>query len=395
MNKNKSLTILVTGGAGYIGSFTVKELLDQEYNVVVLDSLENGHREAVDQRANLEIADLSDKNAITRVFDKYKIDAVIDFAAYLAVGESMEKPEMYMKNNVENFINLLDVMVEKGCKHIIKSSTASTYGNPLNESDFPLKENYQNCFKPEKSALLPGKWEGKEVSGEEFFQKIIDYYNNAFSNRPELTLTDAEMTKLRIPTSVYGLTKLLDEIIMNKYNKSSGISYVPLRYFNVCGAAEDGSIGEDKPNPTTLMTVCFWSIIGKFSELKLFGNDYPTKDGTCIRDYIHPLDLATGHVAALEYLLKEDKSEIINLGSGEPYSVFEVINAVEKASGEKVKYEVVPRRSGDPVISCSDPSKAKKLLNWETKYTLTDMAETAWKWHSNHPNGYLKNDVEN
>lgn len=381
-------TILVTGGAGYIGPFIVKELLDQNYNVVVLDNLENGHREAVDLRAKLEVTDLSESDATAKIFDKYKIDAVIDFAAYLAVGESMENPKKYLKNNVENFIKLLDVMVCKGCKYIIKSSTASTYGEPKNESDFPLKENYQENFKPKKSALLSGKWDGENVEGEDFFQKIIEYYHETFKDRPNLALTSEELTKLRIPTSVYGLTKLLDEIILDKYNKFSGIKYVSLRYFNVCGAAKDGALGEDKPDPTTIMTVCFWTILGKYSRLILNGNDYPTKDGTCIRDYIHPLDLATGHAAALEYLLKGNESEIINLGTGKPYSVFEVIAAVEKASGKKVKYEIGPRRSGDPVISFANPSKAEKLLSWRAIYDLDDMAETAWKWHSQHPNGY-------
>ncbi len=397
MNKNslptphsKLPTILVTGGAGYIGSFTVKELLDQKYDVVVLDSLENGHKEAVDLRAKLEVVDLSDRDATEKVFDKYKIDAVIDFAAYLAVGESMEKPEIYLRNNVENFVKLLDVMVEKGCKHIIKSSTASTYGNPLSKSDFPLKENYQDNFKPETSALLGGEWDGKNIEGEEFFKKIIKYYREVFLDRPDLKLTSNELTKLRIPTSVYGLTKLLDEILLEKYNKYSNIQYASLRYFNVCGGALDGTMGEDKPDPTTLMTVCFWSLIGKFPELKLFGNDYLTKDGTGVRDYIHPLDLATGHVAALEYVMQKNKSEIFNLGCGKGYSVFEVIEAVEKASDKKVKYTVMPRRSGDPAVSYADPSKAEKLLNWRAKYNLEDMAESAWKWHKNNPRGYSK-----
>ncbi len=385
MNKK---TILVTGGAGYIGSFTVRELLDQKYNVVVLDSLENGHKEAVDPRAKLEVVNLADSDATAKVFEKYDISAVIDFAAYLAVGESMENPKKYIKNNVENFVKLLDVMICKGCKYIIKSSTASTYGNPENESSFPLKEDYQENFKPEKSALLDGKWDEQEVSGENFLQKIIGYYEEAFAKRPDLQLTSKDLIKLRIPTSVYGLTKLLDEIILDKYNKSSHIKYVSLRYFNVCGAAVDGNIGEDKPDPTTLMTVCFWSILGRFPKLKLNGNDYPTKDGTCIRDYIHPLDLATGHLAALEYLLEGNQSEVINLGTGEPYSVFEVIDTVEKASDKKVEYEIGPRRSGDPVMSYANPTKASKLLSWKAKYNLKDMADTAWKWHSKHPKGY-------
>lgn len=380
-------TILVTGGAGYIGSFTVKELLDNGFDVIVLDSLENGHREAVDRRAILHVVDLSDRDATEAVFDKHKIDAVIDFAAYLAVGESMEAPKKYLENNVQNFVKLLEVMKQKGCKYIIKSSTASTYGNP-EDKYFPLKENYQEIFKPKNSALLEGVWNKEKTSGDDFFEKIIGYYNSAFREQPELMLKEDELTQLKIPASVYGLTKMLDEIIMKKYDKSSDIKSVALRYFNVCGASEDGKIGEDKPHPTTLMTVCFWSILGKFPELKLFGTDYPTKDGTGIRDYISPLDLATGHLQALRYLLNTNKSDLFNLGRGRGYSVYEVISAIEKASGEKVKYSIMPRRSGDPAVSYADPTKAETILNWKAKYDLENMAETAWKWHSMHPNGY-------
>lgn len=383
-------TILVTGGAGYIGSFTVKELLDSNFDVVVLDSLENGHKEAVDPRAKLEVANLDNSDATAAVFDKYKIDAVIDFAAYLAVGESMENPKKYMNNNVENFVKLLDVMVVKGCKYIIKSSTASTYGNP-EDKYFPLKENYQNNANIQKSALLPGKWNGKDFAGEDFFQKIINYYEKTFADRSDLKLTNIDIARLRIPASIYGLTKLLDEIIMAKYNKKSGIKYISLRYFNVCGAEIDGHMGEDKPNPTTLMTVAIYSLLGKIGPLQIFGNDYSTPDGTGIRDYIHPLDLATGHTKALQYLLQKDRSSAFNLGCGKGYSVFEVINAVEKASSKKVKYEIVGRRSGDPAISYADASKAKKVLNWKAKYGLDDMAKSAWKWHSQHPDGYTGN----
>lgn len=385
-------TILVTGGAGYIGSFTVKNLLDNNYDVVVLDSLENGHKEAIDSRAKLEICDLSDPKATAAIFEKYKIDAVIDFAAYLAVGESMENPKKYMKNNVENFVKLLNIMKKYDVKYIIKSSTAASYGNPEKESDFPLKENYQENYKPNNSALLPGIWNNKDVEGEDFFQDFIKYYEEIFSDRPDLKLTSDELTKLRIPTSIYGLTKLLDEIILAKYNQSSGIEYVALRYFNVCGASLDEKIGEDKPNPTTLMTMVIYNLIGKNPELKVFGNDYPTKDGTGIRDYIHPLDLATGHIAALKYIMKTDNSEIFNLGRGKGYSVLEIISAVEKASGMKISYKIVPRRSGDPAVSYACPDKAIKKLNWQAKYDLTDMANSAWKWHKNNPKGYNIND---
>lgn len=382
-------TILVTGGAGYIGSFMVKELLDNDYKVVVLDSLENGHKEAVDKRAILEVVNLDNKNATDEVLKKYKPHAVIDYAAYLAVGESMEEPEKYMKNNVFNFIRLLDVMKDNGCNYIIKSSTASSYGNP-EDKYFPLKEDYQDIYKPTESALLGGKWQNKEVAGEEFFQLIISYYNDLIKGRPELELNEGDLAKLRIPASVYGLTKVLDEILMKKYETFTPIKHIALRYFNVCGAAEDGFRGEDKPKPTTLMTLCFWNILGKTGDLQVFGTDYPTKDGTGIRDYIHPLDLASGHLAALKYLGSQNKSQTINLGRGEGYTVFEVMNAVEKACGKKISYKVVGRRSGDPAISYADPGKALELLDWKAKYNLSDMANTAWKWHSANPKGYSK-----
>lgn len=385
---HQPLTILVTGGAGYIGSITVKKLIDEGFKIVVLDSLENGHKEAVNAKAILEICNLSDVSAVTKVFDKHKIDAVIDFAAYLSVGESMDDPKKYMRNNCVNFVKLLDVMKKKNCKYIIKSSTASTYGNPENESDFPLKENYQDNFKPDVSTLLPGTWDNKKVKGEDFFQKVMNYYDEIFSDHQELALSPDEIIKLRIPASIYGLTKLIDEIILDKYNKLSGINYTALRYFNVCGADIEGDLGEDKPTPTTLMTLIVSSLLGKTGPLKIFGTDYPTKDGTGIRDYIHPKDLATGHISALNHLFDTNKSDIFNLGAGKGYSVLEVISAMESASGKKVETEVAPRRSGDPAVSYADPQKAEEILKWKTKYNLSDMAKTAWTWHEKHPEGY-------
>lgn len=384
----KPLTILVPGGAGYIGSFTVKKLLDNGYKVIVLDSLENGHKETIDNRAILEAFDLKDQERTEKILKDYQIDAVIDFAAYLAVGESMEDPKKYFLNNVFNFIKLLEAMKDVGVKFLIKSSTAATYGNPEKDSDFPLKESYHDNFKPSESALLPGKWDGNDVQGEDFFQKCVEYYNENIEGKPKLRLTDEEIESLRIPTSIYGLTKLLDEILMKKYDDLYGIKSIALRYFNVCGAARNGEMGDDKPNPTNLMTVSIDNILGKSDKLKVFGDDYPTKDGTGIRDYIHPIDLANGHLKALEYLLENKVSNTFNLGCGNGYSVFDVIKAVEDASGTKVNYEVVPRRSGDPAISYSDPSKANRVLGWEAQCNLKDMAESAWQWHSTHPNGY-------
>jgi len=385
-NPNQKSYILVTGGAGYIGSITVNELVKAGYDVVVLDSLENGHKEAVNLKVALEIVDLKDKAATDAVFKKYKIAAVVDFAAYLAVGESMENPVKYLTNNVINFINLLDVMVANNCKFIIKSSTASAYGDPQNESDFPLKEEYTESTSPDRSGLLTGKWDGAEVAGDKFFDKIIDFYSH--NTDKKLRFSREELTKLKIPVSVYGLTKLIDELILNKYNKMSEIESVVLRYFNVCGADPSSLIGEDKPNPTNLMSVTVLKACGKVPELKVFGNDYPTKDGTGVRDYIHVNDLALGHVKALQYLLQSKESNIFNLGTGIGYTVLEVIDAVEKAAGQKIEYKIVERRTGDPVKSFADPSRANILLGWKTQYSLNDMAKTAWNWHSSHPNGY-------
>lgn len=380
--------ILVTGGAGYIGSITVKEFVNQGYGVVVLDSLEAGSRMAVDSKAILEVCNLEDKEATDAVFKKHKIDAVIDFAACLAVGESMEYPKKYLKNNVDNFINLLDAMKENNCHYIVKSSTAAVYGNPTSESDIPWKEDFIEEYKPEKSALLEGNWDREKVADEKLFSKIIEYYENKYQNRPELELSNEEKIKLRIPMSIYGLTKIIDEILLTKYDKVCGIKSIALRYFNVCGADPEGVLGDAKPNPTNLMTLAIWQALGKKSYIEILGKDYETKDGTGIRDYIHPSDLATGHIRAQKYLMKENVSDVLNLGTGTGSSVLEVIAEVEKACGNKIIVKDSPRRSGDPAVSIADASKAQNLLNWKAKYNLTDMVETAWKWHCNHLNGY-------
>jgi len=383
-------TILVTGGAGYIGSHTVRELINQKYDVVVLDSMENGHKEAVDTQASLEIADLGDKSAIAAIFDKYQIDAIIDFAAYLSVGESMLEPEKYLKNNVLNFINLLDVMAISECKYIIKSSTAAVYGNPIKDTDIPWKESFIEDYKPSKSALLEGKWQNETVIGEDFLQKFLAAFTKNAITDHDLKLSDEEVFQLRIPVSVYGLSKLLDEIILKKYDEMRGIKSVALRYFNVCGADPKGDLGDDKPVPSNLMTLCMLQALGKIPEIKLFGRDYQTPDGTGVRDYIHPCDLATGHVRALEFLINENTSNVFNLGTGKGASVLEVITAIEKASGKKINTTDYSRRSGDPAISIANADKAKLNLEWEAKYNLDGMAETAWKWHSSHPDGFKR-----
>lgn len=386
-DKNRK-NILVTGGAGYIGSITTKTLLDNGYDVVVLDSLEKGHKEAVDRRAILEAVNLSDQISVDKIFKKYHFDAVIDFAAYIAVGESMEEPERYLDNNVGNFIKLLDVMIENDVKFLIKSSTAAVYGTPQNGSDLPLKEDYTEKYQPIDSALLAGNWGGEKVEGNQFFSKVLDYYNNLIDSNRELILNNQEITKIKIQPSIYGLTKMLDEIIMNKYDESSGLKYITLRYFNVAGADPSGKLGQDNDNPTHIFANAIFQALGKRDQLTIFGNDYATTDGTGVRDYIHVNDLAEGHIRALEYLLNNPISNTYNLGTGIGYSVLEVIKAVEKASGRKIKCEFGPRRSGDVAELYSDPSKANTTLSWKAQYSLDDMAATAWKWHSDNPEGY-------
>ncbi len=382
------MKIAVTGGAGYIGSITTKELINNGYQVVVIDNLEKGHQQAIDKRAIFELADVGDKERTAEIFKEHKINAVIDFAAYIAVGESMEEPKKYFHNNVENFVNLLDSMKKNDVSLIIKSSTAAVYGIPEKETDLPLKESYMTTYKPKKSSLSGGKWKNRDVLSDDFLGEFLDYYHQIFIKRPELALKEDEITKLKIPTSIYGLTKLLDEIIMNKYDNVSGLKGIVLRYFNVAGADPSGNLGQDNDNPTHIFANAIFQALGKKDELTVFGQDYNTKDGTGVRDYIHVNDLATGHVKALEYLLREQKSDTINLGTGQGYSVIDVIKAVEEASGRNIKYRFGEKRSGDVPILLADPTKAKEILKWEAKYSLIDMAKTAWKWHSSHPRGY-------
>lgn len=390
-------TVLVPGGAGYIGSHTVRSLVGEGYKVVVIDNLCNGNAESVDPAATFENVDLADLEAVRQVFKRHKPDAVIDFAAFLAVGESMADPASYMQTNVVNFVNVMDAMKEFGCKNIIKSSTSSTYGDPSDPNEFPLKEDYQDryCQTITESALGNGTAnylaEPKEMEGEEFFQSFLADYGSKFGSRDELIFNQAELRKLRVPMSIYGLTKLMDEIIMAKYEALYGIRWTALRYFNVCGAAVEGDIGEAKAKPATLMTMAIYYLLGKRDKMSIMGTDYPTKDGTAVRDYIHPADLATAHIAALRLLQRTGKAEVFNLGNGEGSTVKEVLAAVERASGKKIDAAAVPRRSGDPAKSYCDPSRANTILKWRPQFDLDAMAETAWKWHSTHPNGFEGN----
>lgn len=317
-------TILVTGGAGYIGSHTTKYLLNNGYNVVVLDNLVYGHKEAV-LTPHFEQIDLADKPALNMVFKKHKIDAVIHFAAYTYVGESATQPQKYYWNNVANTLNLLDAMLENGVKNIVFSSTCATYGNPQYT---PLDEKHPQS-----------------------------------------------------PINVYGRTKLMMEQIMADYESAYGLKYAALRYFNASGADAQGELGESHDPETHLIPLVLQAIKGERANITVFGTDYDTPDGTCIRDYIHVEDLASAHQLALEKLLSGSDSLQINLGTGIGNSVKEIITAAEEVTGQKVPVVYGERRIGDPAILYAANEKAKKVLNWNPKYTdIKEIIKTAWAW---------------
>lgn len=325
--------ILVTGGAGYIGSHAVKALLEADFKVVVVDNLSKGHSLAVDARARFIQLDLGDSEALKKVFQENAFSAVMHFAGLIEVGLSIRDPAVFFQNNVVNSINLLEAMRGADVKKIIFSSTAAVYGNP---KKIPINEN----------------------------------------------------AKLN-PTNFYGQSKLMFEQLLHKYEQFYGFKYISLRYFNAAGADKTGEIGQDYDPPTHLIPRILKAVLGQIPNFKIFGNDYPTKDGTCIRDYIHVSDLADAHILALEYLLKKNRSSIFNLANGNGFSVLEVIKATEKITGKKINYEIGPRRAGDPSVLIADSTKAFKTLNWRPYFaSLEAIISSAWKWHSKHPFGY-------
>ena len=320
------MSILVMGGAGYIGSHTVKHLLNHGYKVVVADNLVYGHRESVDSRADFIHADLADPNSLQAVFTRDKIDAVIHVAAYAYVGESVQEPRKYYYNNVQGTLNLLDVMLQHNVKDIVFSSTCATYGEPQYA---PIDEKH-----PQK------------------------------------------------PINPYGRTKLMIEQIFADYERAYGLRYIALRYFNAAGASADGSIGESHTPETHLIPLVLKAIKGEHKAISVFGTDYDTPDGTCIRDYIHVEDLALAHRLAVEKL--KEYSGCINLGTVIGTSVKEIITAAEKVSGKKCPVEYGPRRAGDPARLFADNHKAKEVLGWTPKYTnIKDIIQTAWNWETN------------
>ncbi|GAV14105.1 MULTISPECIES: UDP-glucose 4-epimerase GalE [Paenibacillus] len=326
------MAVLVTGGAGYIGSHTVAELLARGEEVVIVDSLETGHKDAV-LGGTLHIGDIRDSAFLDSVFAQHSIDAVIHFAAYSLVGESMSNPAKYYDNNVHGTLVLLEAMRKHQVSRIVFSSTAATYGEPER--------------------------------------------------------TPIEETEATNPTNVYGETKLTMERMMRWFDQAHDIRYVSLRYFNAAGAHENGKIGEDHRPETHLIPLVLQTALGQRKEMKVFGNDYPTADGTCIRDYIHVSDLADAHVLAVEYLRGGGQSDVFNLGSGNGFSVLEVIQTAERVTGRSVPTVVEERRAGDPAVLIASANKAKSVLGWNPKRDdLNVLIESAWKWHQARPHGY-------
>ncbi len=337
------MSILVTGGAGFIGSHTCVELLNAGYDVVVVDNLYNASKKALDRveqitgkKVTFYEADILDRDALNAIFDKEQIDSVIHFAGYKAVGESVRKPIEYYYNNITGTLILCDVMRNHGVKNIVFSSSATVYGDP---------------------AFIP--------------------------------ITE-ECPKGKI-TNPYGQTKgMLEQVLTDIYVSDPEWKVVLLRYFNPIGAHKSGLIGEDpKGIPNNLVPYVAQVAIGKLKCLGVFGNDYDTPDGTGVRDYIHVVDLAKGHVAAIKKVEETEPGVLIyNLGTGKGYSVLDVVHAFEKACGKEIPYEIKPRRAGDIATCYADPTKAKNDLGWVAQYGIEEMCEDSWRWQTMNPNGY-------
>lgn len=327
------MNVLVCGGAGYIGSHTVYELIERGHSVVVVDSLIKGHKAAIHNDAKFYLGDIRDEEFMDRVFRENKIDAVIDFAAFSLVGESVNEPFKYYENNVYGTLKLLEAMERADVKKIVFSSTAATYGEP--ENDIIVESDNTN------------------------------------------------------PTNPYGETKLTVEKMLKWADNAYGIKFVALRYFNAAGAHISGKIGEDHNPETHLIPIILQTALGQREKMFIFGDDYDTPDGTCVRDYIHVTDLADAHIKALEKLFRTNESGIYNLGNGKGFSVKEVIEKAKKITGKDFKVEIESRRSGDPSTLIASSEKAIKELGWQPKFnTLDKIIETAWNWHKDHKNGY-------
>ncbi|SKA05073.1 UDP-glucose 4-epimerase [Pilibacter termitis] len=328
------MTVLVLGGAGYIGSHAVDKLIEGGYDVAVIDNLVTGHRQSLHAAARFYEGDIRDKAFMRKVFTEEKnLEGVMHFAAASLVGESMEVPLKYFNNNVYGAQVTLEVMQEFNVKHIVFSSTAATFGVP------------------------------KEI--------------------PIVETTPQE------PINPYGESKLMMEKMMEWQSKASDLSYVALRYFNVAGAKSDGSIGEAHTHETHLIPIILSVALGQREKLTVYGDDYNTKDGTNIRDYVQVEDLIDAHILALEYLKNGGESTAFNLGSAEGYSNLEILEAARRVTGHAIPTEIGPRRAGDPDVLIASSEKAKNVLGWQPSYTtMEEIIQTAWTWHSKHPNGY-------
>ena len=334
-------TILVPGGAGYIGSHTVLDLIKKGFNPIIVDDFSNSSKKVItilEELAGTKISfyelDIKNKEGLRKIFNENKIDAVINFAGFKAVGESVEKPIEYYDNNINGSIKLIEVMREFNVKNIIFSSSATVYGKP---KSVPIKEDFSLSV-----------------------------------------------------TNPYGRTKLfLEEIFTDLYISDNEWNVILLRYFNPIGAHKSGRIGEN-PNgiPNNLVPYITQVAVGKLDYVRVFGDDYETKDGTGVRDYIHVLDLALGHIKAIKKFEDSKAVRIYNLGTGEGYSVLDMIKNFEEVTGKKIKYVVTPRRSGDIAECYADSTKAKEELGWEAKYGIREMCEDSWRWQLNNPNGY-------
>ena len=327
------MRLLVLGGAGYIGSHTALELIKKGHEVIVVDNLVTGYEKAIPDKAVFYQGDIRNFDFLDNLFKKEKIDAVIHFAAYSLVGESVTNPLKYYDNNLYGTKVLLEAMIKNNVNKIVFSSTAATYGEPEN---IPILESDRTC-----------------------------------------------------PTNPYGETKLAMEKMFHWASKAHGLSYVSLRYFNACGADANGQIGEAHNPESHLIPLVLQVPNGKRESVSIYGTDYDTPDGTCIRDYIHVTDLAQAHILAVEYLANGGESDIFNLGNGVGYSVREVIETARSVTGHPIPATEVPRRAGDPARLVASGEKAKKILGWEPKIKkLDEIIASAWKWHNAHPEGY-------
>lgn len=325
------MAILVTGGAGYIGSHCCKILKEQGYDVVAVDNLSKGHAAAIDN-VNLYIGNISDCSLMDTIFSENAIEGVMHFAAYSLVGESMEKPYEYYRNNVGESMSFFNSMIRHQIKNIVFSSTAATYGQP---EITPITEN-----------------------------------------------------SLQNPINTYGETKLAVEKMLKWFDVAYELKNICLRYFNVAGAHINGNIGEAHIPETHLIPIILEVANGKRDKFYIYGNDYETHDGTCIRDYIHVSDLIDAHIKAYEHIKHTGKSDYFNLGSGGGYSNLEILNTARSVTGHAIPAEFTARRSGDPPVLIASSEKAEKMLHWNRKYSIREIISTAWKWHSSHPDEY-------